>query len=147
MKLAKSNRIHPAAEKAVIHLPYGLIGLPEMQQFEIAPLPESWPLLSMKSAQSEEVRFIVLEPETMVASYELEISDEDVKLLRIEAAEDVQIYNIVTIHSLQPQHVTVNLVGPIVVNRQTLIGKQLIIANFEKYSTQHTLIDERQKLE
>ena len=53
------------------------------------------------------------------------------------------IYNIVTIHSLQPQHVTVNLVGPIVVNRHTLIGKQVILANFDQYSAQHVLIDER----
>ena len=72
------------------------------------------------------------------------MSDDDAELLQLQVATDALIYNIVTIHSLQPQHVTVNLVGPIVVNRHTLIGKQMIIANFEHYSAQHELIDERQ---
>jgi flagellar assembly factor FliW len=39
--------------------------------------------------------------------------------------------------------VTANLIGPLVVNRRTLIGKQVIIANSDKYSTVYPLIDER----
>lgn len=129
--------------KGQIHLPYGLIGLPEMQRFQLAPVEGSWPLLSMSASESDEARFVVVEPQTLIAGYDLEIGDEDVEILRLESAEDALIYNIVTIHSLQPQYVTVNLVGPLVVNRRTLLGKQLIIANFEQYSAEHVLIDER----
>ncbi len=114
-----------------------------MQRFQLASIEGSWPLLSMSASESEEVRFIVVEPQTLIAGYDLEIGDEDAELLRLESAEDALIYNIVTIHSLQPQYVTVNLVGPVVVNRHTLLGKQLIIANFEQYSAEHVLIDER----
>ncbi len=144
MKLAHNTIHETEAEKGQIHLPYGLIGLPEMQRFEISPIPGSWPLLSIRSAGSEEFRLIVIEPNTLIAGYDLEISDDDAELLRIKSGEDALIYNIVTIHSLEPQHITVNLVGPIVVNRHTAIGKQVIIANFEHYSAQHSLIDERQ---
>ncbi|HEX4666444.1 MAG TPA: flagellar assembly protein FliW [Chthoniobacterales bacterium] len=145
MKLARKNSQESEAEKGVIHLPYGLIGLPEMQRFEIAPMPGSWPLLSIRSAGSEELRLIVIEPNTLIAGYELEITDEDAELLRLDSADDALIYNIVTIHSLEPQYLTVNLVGPIVLNRHTSIGKQVIIANFEHYSAEHALIDDRQK--
>jgi flagellar assembly factor FliW len=145
MKLANIKGHGRDVAQSVLHLPYGLIGFPEMRQFEVDPVPESWPLLSMKSAESEELQFYIVEPETLIAGYELEIGDDDLELLRIKSADDVQLYNIVTIHSLKPQYVTVNLVGPIVINRHTLIGKQVIIVNFEKYSSQHVLIDERQK--
>jgi flagellar assembly factor FliW len=144
MKLVSNNIHEIEAEECAIHLPYGLIGLPEMQRFHLAPMPESWPLLSMRPSEGEEVRFAVVEPHTLIAGYDPEISDESAELLRIESAEDALIYNIVTIHSLQPQYVTVNLVGPIVVNRHTLIGQQLIIVNCQQYSAQHVLIDERQ---
>lgn len=123
MKLASKKSNQTEVDKSEIHLPYGLIGLPEMQRFEIAAIPGSWPLLSMRSSESDEVSFAAVEPHTLIAGYELEITDDDAETLRLESAEDACIYNIVTIHSLLPQHVTVNLVGPIMVNRHTLIGK------------------------
>lgn len=143
MKLANKQTLETDAAQCQIHLPYGLIGLPELRQFDLTPIPGSWPLLALKSTGNEEMRFAVIEPHTLIAGYDLEINDEDAELLQLRAAEDALIYNLVTIQSLQPQYVTVNLVGPIVVNRQTLIGKQMIIANFDRYSAQHVLIDER----
>jgi flagellar assembly factor FliW len=41
--------------------------------------------------------------------------------------------------------VTVNLVGPIVVNRHTLIGQQVIIENSSEFSIEHVLVDQRQE--
>jgi len=145
MKLATRDPHEAETEQYHIHLPFGLIGLPEMRRFEVAPISGSWPLLSMRSAVGEEVAFVVVEPQTLIAGYELEINDEDADLLRLRAATDALLFNIVTIHSLEPQYVTVNLVGPVVVNRHTSIGKQVIIANFESYSALHTLVDERLK--
>ena len=145
MKVVGRNAPEIQANKCQIHLPYGLIGLQEMRRFDIAPIPATWPLLSMRSTQNEEVCFAVVEPQTLIAGYELEVTDDDAEQLRLNSAADVLVFNIVTIHSLLPQFVTVNLVGPIIVNRHTLVGKQIIIANFEQYSAQHVLIDERPK--
>jgi len=144
MKLFVRDSHETRTEQCQIHLPYGLIGLPEMRQFNVAPVSGSWPLLSMKPPANDGLNFLVVEPHTLVAGYELEISNDDAHLLRLNSAQDALIYNIVTIHSLEPQFVTVNLVGPVVVNQNTLIGKQLIIANFTQYSTHHPLIDRRQ---
>jgi flagellar assembly factor FliW len=56
------------------------------------------------------------------------------------------VLNIVAIHSHDPQHVTVNLVGPVVVNRHTLIGQQVIIENSSEFSIEHVLVDQRQEV-
>ena len=61
-------------------------------------------------------------------------------------AEDAQVLNIVTVHSSRPHFVTVNLVGPVVVNRHTNIGRQIIILNWSRYSSQHPLIDQRPRI-
>jgi flagellar assembly factor FliW len=145
MEVAAKNLHRTEADKYHVHLPYGLIGLQEMRQFDVAPIPGTWPLLAMRSTENDAVCFAVVEPYTLVGGYNLDLNDDDVEQLRLQSATDVLIFNIVTIHSLRPQYVTVNLVGPIVVNRHTLIGKQIIIGNFEQYSTQHVLIDERGK--
>jgi flagellar assembly factor FliW len=62
------------------------------------------------------------------------------------SADDAQVLNIVTVHSSRPHFVTVNLVGPVVINRHTNVGKQIIILNWSKYSSQHSLIDQRPKI-
>ena len=45
--------------------------------------------------------------------------------------------NIVTLRQQQPVDASVNLVGPIIVNRRTRIGRQLVISNYSRYSAHH----------
>jgi flagellar assembly factor FliW len=50
------------------------------------------------------------------------------------------VLNIVTLRPEAPTQATVNLIGPIVVNRRTRIGRQLVIANYSKYSARQVLV-------
>lgn len=130
-------------ESLRIHLPFGLIGLPELTGFLLSPIDESWPFQAIRSLEAEPIEFVVIEPTGLIPDYSLEISDEDAEALRITSAEDALVLNIVTVHSMRPQLVTVNLAGPVLVNRRTLLGKQVILSNSELYSTRHALVDER----
>ena len=141
MKLETENST--ILEGSQIHLPFGLIGLSDLQRFELMQIENSWPFISMRSVGGDEINFVVFEPQGLIPGYEIELSDEDADCLQIQSADDALVLNIVTILSMRPQYVTVNLIGPIVVNRNTFIAKQVIIANAEKFSTRHPLIDER----
>ena len=143
MKLATEQQDESKTEILEIHMPFGLIGLPQLKKFTLAPIPGSHPFLSMQAVVGGRFNFIVIEPCGLIAGYKLEVSDNDAEELQIHTADDARVLNIVTVHSLEPQFVTVNLVGPVVLNRGTLIGKQVIVTNAELYSTQHVLIDER----
>lgn len=123
--------------------PFGLIGLGDLQRFVISPIEESWPFVSMNALVGSEVSFVAVEPKGLVGGYEIEVSEEDVDALQLTSAEDALILNIVTVHSSQPLHVTINLAGPLVINRNTLVGKQLILLNARKFSPRHLLIDQR----
>ena len=134
----------PGLDRLEIDLPSGLIGLPTLRRFEVTALTDSWPFLNLRSLGEEELHFLAVAPQNLIPDYELEIHDADAEALELDSAEDAIIYNIVTVHPGARQYVTANLIGPIVVNRRTRIGKQLILANSDQFSAKHALIDERE---
>jgi flagellar assembly factor FliW len=145
MKLATEVQTSPAADHQILQLPSGLIGLPKLTTFSIAPIENSWPFMAMNWLGEERMDFVVIDPSGLIPDYEIEVSDEDAEFLELHSAADALILNIVTVHSSRPQFATVNLVGPVVVNRHTGIGKQIIVMNWDRYSTQHPLIDQRRQ--
>lgn len=130
-------------EPMEIALPFGLIGLGELREFDLQPIEGSWPFLNLRSRGALEIEFLAVEAKNVVADYVVTLSDDDALTLGLAAAEDALVLNIVTVHSMRPQFVSVNLAGPIVVNIQTLIGKQIVLPQGPKISTVHPLIDER----
>lgn len=145
MKLATAAPVAQSPiETMQIEVPFGLIGLTHLRRFELTFVEGGLPFVGMKSIGDEELHFLAIDPRGVINGYELEIADGDVEALGLEDEDDALVYNIATMRSGQPQFVTVNLIGPVVVNRRTLIGKQVIIANSDEYSAMHALIDERQ---
>jgi flagellar assembly factor FliW len=145
MKLATEAPLtQPALETIQIEVPFGLIGLTNLRRFELTLVEDCWPFVQMKSVGDEELHFLAIDPRGVISGYDLELNDDDAEALGLEDEDDALVYNIATVHSAKPQYVTANLIGPVVVNRRTLIGKQVIIANSDRHSTVHALIDERQ---
>ena len=80
---------------------------------------------------------MVVDPFIVLPAYHPDIPKVDVEFLELTDAKDALLLTIVTINDgAQP---TVNLKGPIVINRHTHVGKQVIIANAADYSVQHPL--------
>jgi flagellar assembly factor FliW len=126
-----------------ISLPQGIIGFPEYHSAELIQSEEHAPFqwLKLKGPKGT-VTFVVLEPGGVIADYELEIFDHDAYSLDLTDSADALILNIVTLGRPSPLDATVNLVGPILVNRQTRVGRQLVIANYSKYSARHRLVSQ-----
>jgi flagellar assembly factor FliW len=143
MKLATEIQTRPSSEECIVQLPFGLIGLPKLTTFALAPIENSWPFMSLNWMGNKRMNFVVIDPSGLIPGYGIELSDEDAESLQIESTEDAMVLNIVTVHSSRPQFLTVNLIGPIVINRQTGIGKQIIIQNWNRYSSEYPLVDQR----
>lgn len=118
----------------------GIIGFPEAKRIELILNPEELPFMWLRSAVDPALNFIVVEPTGTIPGYTLELSDEDAANLDISDPDDAMILNIVTMKDDDPSAATVNLIGPIVVNRETLVGRQVIISNFAEYSARHPLL-------
>ena len=119
----------------------GLIGFPEEREFELLVNAEELPFMWIRAKNRKELGFVVIEPSHFVEDYEVEISDDDAEELKISGANDALTLNIVTIQDSENiESATANLVGPILLNRNTRIGKQVIISNYMKYSTKHPIL-------
>ena len=90
------------------------------------------------------LHFIVIEPGGIIPGYEPEIFDEDAEQLGITDPSHAMILNIVTLRRQNPVEATVNLIGPLIVNRRTRLGRQLVISNYSRYSAHHALVENPQ---
>lgn len=127
----------PTGEKPVrILFPQGLIGLGKYQQFVLGPLPDQEAFMFLKSLDDDDFGLVLTNPFWFMPDYEFELADRYVKELGEE--QDLQVFVTVTLAS-RPQDITVNLAGPIIVNRRTGRGVQIVVENKE-YTTKHHLM-------
>ena len=122
---------------AVVHLPCGLLGFEPVKRYVLSSIPGEEPLMWFRDQNDPSLAFLVVSPFEVLPTYEPDLPAEDVRYLGLESPEDAVLLNIVTLRAHGRS--TVNLKGPIVINRFSLIGKQVVLANAADYSVQHTL--------
>ena len=122
-----------------VSLPQGLFGFADVRFLDLVYDEEELPFMWLREEKKDGLAFIVLEPGGIIPNYSVEVSDADVQVLGITGPEDTMILNIVTLPPDQSGKISLNLVGPIIVNRRTLTGKQCIINNHEEFSARHVL--------
>ncbi len=126
-----------ARGECAIRMPLGLLGFEHCKSFNLGARPLEEPFLWLQSAGELKVSFLVMSPFVVLPDYRPDIPDEDAQFLGLATAEDALIFNVVTVRG--PQQATVNLKGPIVLNRRTLVAKQVIPLNAPDYSVAHPL--------
>jgi flagellar assembly factor FliW len=120
-----------------IELPLGLLGFEPIKKYLLIENPDEAPFLWLQMMEAPQHAFLVVPPAAVVADYQPELSDEDVQFLGLQKPEDAWLVNIVTLRAGGTS--TVNLKGPIVLNRQTLVAKQVIPLNATRFPLQHPL--------
>jgi flagellar assembly factor FliW len=122
-------------------LPHGIVGFPAFTRAELLRDHDGHPFMRMKLHSATEcINFVVMEPGGFIPGYDPELFDDDAADLQIQNESDAMILTIITMRPGTPEEATVNLIGPIVVNRRTQVGRQLVIANYSLYRARHPLI-------
>lgn len=131
----------PTKEQAIVQLPLGLLGFEQYKQFRLIRDPAEAPFEWLLSADDPKLGFLVVSPFVAVPSYHPNIDPQDVEFLQLRDPADALVLSTVT---LQAGGVaTLNLKGPIVFNRHTFVGKQVVPRNAAEYSTRHRLTPAR----
>jgi flagellar assembly factor FliW len=128
---------HANNGNSVIQLPYGLLGFERVHDYILLTRPEEDPFLWFQMVGETKRAFLVVPPHFVMADYGPDLSELDVAFLELSDPSDAFMLNIVTMRG--HGEVTVNLKGPIVINRRTLIGKQIIPVNAAEYAIRHPL--------
>ena len=131
---ALKNSPDPVEEK-IITFPEGLIGLEEYRRFELEELPDQDLFRVLQSLDDEYFGLIVTEPFWFAPEYSFVLPD--TYEARLGKKEDIQVFVAVTL-AANPQDITANLLGPIVINRKIGVGFQ-VLAGEKDYSTRYKI--------
>jgi flagellar assembly factor FliW len=126
-----------AASNNLVCLPLGLLGFEKIKNYALLADPAEKPFAWLRVADDKSLAFVVIDPFVVLPDYKPEIPQADVEFLGLKEAGDALLLGIVTIHG--HMRATMNLKGPVVINRHTHTGKQVIIANAVDYSVHHPL--------
>jgi flagellar assembly factor FliW len=132
-------------EQDVVRFPYGILGFDASSEYVILNDPSTEPLRWLQSLQEPELAFVIIDPLRFRVEYELDLSDEDVDSLELSSPEEAITYAIVVIPKNEPQKMTANLQGPIVINAAKMIAKQVISTN-SSHTLKHYVLEEMRQM-
>jgi flagellar assembly factor FliW len=129
MSVAEPVETKPRAEsrERVVRLPLGLLGFEHIKDFVLVTNPDDEPFLWLQVKSDPNLAFLVLSPFGIIPAYRPDIPADDIAFLQVEKPTDALLLCVVTVRGDRPP--TINLKGPIVLNRHTLLGKQVIPTN------------------
>lgn len=137
MKWDNATETAPASAGNQVRLPAGLLGFEHIKEYALLANPAEMPFAWLRPADSTPLAFVVINPFYAMPDYAPDIPDTDVEFLGLKVPADALLFSIVTLRG--PNRATLNLKGPIIINRHTHIGKQVIVANANNYSVEHPL--------
>jgi flagellar assembly factor FliW len=125
-------------ERQRIVFPQGLFGFEELKDYVLLDA-EKQPFYWLQSVDREQAAFVVINPFLIRPDYEVNIGNEELAEIGIDAPEKALIFAIVTIPAEGPM--TVNLQGPLAINRDTHRGKQAVLTD-SRWKTKHDIMAE-----
>ena len=139
MKFAERTEAEPLSNdsQGCVQLPLGLLGFEQTKEFQLLADPEEAPFAWLQSTQGAKLSFLIVDPFLVFPDYLPDISQEDADFLGLQNPQDAVVFNIVTLRTAGSG--SINLKGPIIINRRTRIAKQVIPLNAATFQVQHPL--------
>lgn len=128
-------------EEAVITFAEGLFGFENYRRFVVLCPDEKSPFRWLQSMEEPSLAFVVIEPRYFMPDYAPTISDADAEAIGLSADTPYLTFVVVTIPQGKPEQMTANLMGPILVNAETRMARQVIVED-ECYTTKHSILEE-----
>ncbi|TFH03719.1 MAG: flagellar assembly protein FliW [Spirochaetales bacterium] len=132
------------AERQVIQFPMGLFGFEHLQRYALLDAAQA-PFYWLQSLEDPEIAFVMMNPYDLRPDYVLDVPDADLDSIQFESDEDILVFAIVTIPD-DPDRISANLQGPVMINRVHQLGWQSISLSPE-WRTKHFILEELSKTE
>ncbi len=127
-------------EKRVIRFPDGLLGFPEQKGYVLLEHKPGSPLFWLQSITTPYLAFVTINSFPEKKDYLKDLQGVEKGTFKGVEDERVIVLAIVTIKQNNTKNpITINLMGPLVIDTETQIGRQVILEK-SGYSHQHPLI-------
>ena len=119
----------------ILAFPEGLVGCQDWKNFLLlSDDEEDLPVACLQSVDEPQIRLFVTDPRLIDRDYSITLTEEDRSNLGVGAIDDAAMFCTLTV--AEDGSITANLLGPLVINKQTLRGRQLVLSA-SGYSTRH----------
>lgn len=137
---SKHHGVVNYSEEDIIFFKNGLLGFEDLKKFIIFPLKDNDNFSIIHSVE-EDLGIILISPFMVKENYEFKLKENIVEELKIKEPNEVIVYTTVTLNS-NIEKITTNLKAPIIINRFSKLGKQIIIDN-ESYKIKEPIFKEK----
>jgi len=119
----------------VVRMEKPILGFESLSRFCLVEVEELNPFLWMQSTDNPSVAFLVVNPLVFYPDYRVKINSNEIAELKVSEAGSVETYVIVSVPD-DPSKMSVNLQGPILINTENNLAKQLVLVDSE-YRVKH----------
>ena len=121
----------------ILTFPFGLIGFPAIKRYALLDHPGGGPFQWLQAVDVPELAFVVTDPRLFFQGYAVPVRSEQLEAIGIcEASEGIVV--VILVVPKDPQRITANLMGPIVINLAERLACQLVL-DHPGYGTRHAL--------
>lgn len=122
-------------ESKIVSVPDGLLGFPDIVRFAVVDAGDDATYFWLQAVDDPQLAFLAAVPWSFFPDYAPVLSDADQEALGLTRPEDAALFCLLTITD---EAVTANLLGPLVVNTATGVGRQVVLGDSD-YSTRALL--------
>lgn len=113
-------------EEDIITMVEPILGFPYAKRYVILNHKKGSPFKWLQCVDDGSLAFVIINPKLVKPDYVVPLEEEDAKKLQLDSLDDAEVYVLVVIPE-DPKKMTVNLRGPLVINRKKGLGKQVVI--------------------
>ena len=127
-------------ESKVIRMPAGMLGFAEARRFVLLTPKKPGPFLWLQAVDDPDLAFVVVDAKDSFPGYTLSLTAEEFKSLELLDERSEAIFLLVVTMAPNPYDVTVNLQGPIVLNPERMLARQIVLDS-GNYTSRHPFFD------
>ena len=131
-------------EQEILRFPFGLPGFEHLKEFFLVPVAKNPAFVWLQAVADPAVAFLLTDPFLFFPDYAVDLGDAETGLLEAAGPDELCVYAVVTIPPEGVREMTANLLGPVVINRRSRRGLQVILDG-SGYSTRHRLFREAER--
>lgn len=127
--LVKSTRFgeQEVEEAKIIRMPKGMLGFVEEKRFVLLTPQKPGPFLWLQAVDNPDLAFVVVDAKECAPDYGFALNAEEFRSLELVNEQSEVIFLLVVTLAPNPCDITVNLQGPIVLNPERMLARQIVL--------------------
>jgi flagellar assembly factor FliW len=125
----------------IVWMVRGLLGFEDHERFLIVSINGQEPFKWLQSLDDPTLAFLMIDPLFFKSDYIVEVNPKDIGLLGARDVKEIIVLVLVSIPGGQPDKMSANLQGPLIINKNNMHAAQLVLGE-SNYGTKHFIFKE-----